>query len=104
MGNDDVYPDLVPEAASKPALAFVNAAFSQSRVLNGEATTKFSVWRLTLVAQSKTELQSMIDKLELIDNTRNANFSRIFTELIMKQSKEPDAPFRTAFVDLTVYN
>jgi len=98
-----VYESVVPENATVPAIAIQNIAFNSIRVLEGKKTGRWSQWRITVVA-SVAGLQSAIDQLELLDNTGNQYFQKMFVDLQLIEPKETTNPYQRAFVDVRVYN
>ncbi len=100
-----LYPDIVPEAASIPAMALTCVSPDlYSRPLEGEKTGKHSVWRVAIVTESISDMEIIIDLLLELDNTSNDNFQRIFAEVVNREAKGQDEPYRRAFVEITVYN
>lgn len=97
-----VYEGVVPEKATVPAVAIQNIAFNSSRVLEGKKTSRWSQWRITVVAPV-AGLQSAIDQLELLDNTVNQYFQKMFVDLQLIEPKETTNPYQRAFVDVRVY-
>lgn len=100
-----VYSDFVPETETNPAVALTNVAFDEAgRVLEGEIVGKWSTWRVQVVASATSDVESIIEGLESVDNTKNADFQRIFVRVVNIESKAPNQPYRRAFVDVRVYN
>lgn len=98
----EVYTSVVPESAPVPAIAIQNIAFTSDRVLEGSKTKRWSQWRITVVAPVSA-LQSVIDQLELLDNTSNEYFQRMFVDLTLIEPKATTEPYQRAFVDMRVY-
>lgn len=98
----EVYSSVVPEDAAVPALAVQNIAFTSDRVIEGTKTKRWSQWRITVVAPVSA-LQSVIDQLELLDNTFNEYFQRMFVDLTLIEPKATTEPYQRAFVDMRVY-
>jgi len=97
-----VYIGVVPEASSVPAVALYNVAFNSGRMLDGSKTKKWSAWRLTVI-DTVSHLQTTLDAIELLDNTVNSDFQRLFVNLTLKEAKAPTEPHQRAFIDLIVY-
>ena len=97
-----VFPDYVPESEAKPAIAISNLANPHGRVLSGEKTGKKSSWRVTIVTKSVSELESLIEDIEKLDNTSKPGFKKIFASLVLKEPTQPGAIYRRAFVDLRI--
>lgn len=98
----DVYSGVVPESSNLPAIAVYNVAFTSSRVLKGTKTKRVSNWRVTAIG-NPTHLQSVIDAVELLDNTTNQYFQKLFVQLTLIEPKAPTEPNQRAFIDVTVY-
>lgn len=99
-----VHSDFVPETELNPAVAYSNVAFNHNRVLEGEKVAKWSVWRVQVVADDTSSVESIIDSLETLDNTENEDFQKILVQTINIEAKEPNQTYRRAFVDVSVYN
>lgn len=97
-----VYSSVIPEAAPVPAIALQNIAFISGRVLNGDKTGRWSQWRITAVATVQG-LQDLIDQLELLDNTSNQYFRKMFVDLTLVEPKGSTEPHQRAFIDVRVY-
>lgn len=97
-----VYQGTIPESAVVPACAIYNVAFSSGRVLSGKKTGNASQWRVTVV-DTVADLQSTIDAVELLDNTQNQYFQRLWVQLSLIEPKAPTEPHQRAFIDVTVY-
>lgn len=92
----------IPEEAARPSVTFVNIAYASDRVLEGDKTKRFSNWRIT-VSDTVQNLQDSIDKLELLDNTKNEHYQRIYVDHTFTEPKSQTEPYQRAFLDLTVY-
>lgn len=99
-----VYDSFVPETEKNPAVALGNVAFNHGRVLEGEKTRKSSVWRVQVVALRTSDVESILATLDALDNTRNDDFQRIRVEVVNIESRQPNQPYRRAFVDVIVYD
>lgn len=97
-----VYSGVIPENVTVPAIAIYNVAHSSSRVLAGTKTKRVSNWRITVV-DTVQHLQSVIDDVELLDNTSNQYFQKLFVQLTLVEPKAPTEPHQRAFIDVTVY-
>jgi len=98
----EVYTGLIPESSAVPAVALYNVAYNNGRTLSGTKTKRWSAWRLTVV-DTVSHLQTTLDAIELLDNTVNTNFQRLFVNLTLKEPKAPTEPHQRAFIDLIVY-
>jgi hypothetical protein len=97
-----VYTGVTPEASTVPAIALYNVAYNNGRTLDGSKTKKWSAWRLTVV-DTVSHLQNTLDALELLDNTVNDDFQRLFVNLTLKEAKAQTEPHQRAFFDILVY-
>jgi len=98
----EIYVGTIPESSAVPAIALYNVAYNNGRTLSGTKTKRWSAWRLTVV-DTVSHLQTTLDAIELIDNTVNSNFQRLFINLTMKEPKALTEPHQRAFLDLVVY-
>ena len=101
-----VFADMVPESYTDPAIAMVNISQPYDRVVKeGKKTGKYGVFKLSLVSSDNNALQSLIDELEGLDNTRHCpNFQMIRLDLDFIEPKvKPDQPVRRAFFTYTTY-
>lgn len=100
-----VYSDFVPETENNPAVALINVAYDNAgRVLEGEKVGHWSTWRVQVVASATSDVESIIELLESLDNTKNNDFQKVFVQLVNIESRQPTQPYRRAFVDVRVYN
>jgi hypothetical protein len=100
---DEVYTGDIPEAQTNPAILVTNVANPYSRVLSGKKVQKSSTWRLTVVAEWMTDVESLLEEIELMDASSSTVFQRIFANLVMTETGTTEQPYRRAFYDLTVY-
>lgn len=103
LTTNNVYSGEIPESQTEPSVLIQNIANPFSRVLSGRKVKKSSTWRITVVAQQQSDVESILDELEDMDNTSNGDFQRIFTNLVMTELGLVEQPNRRAFYDLTVY-
>ena len=99
-----VYSDFVPESVTDPAVAINNVSNPFSRVIEGTKYGRSGIWRVTVVAKSTSDVESIIEELEALDNARNTDFQKIQVWHVNTESKEPNQTYRRAFVDVQVYN
>lgn len=97
-----VFVGVIPESEPVPAIAIYNVAYNSGRVLSGDKTGRSANFRITLV-DTVERLQSTIDAIELLDNTVNSDFQKLFIDLSLKEPKAPTEPHQRAFFDLKVY-
>ena len=98
----NVYSGTIPATAVLPAIAIYNVSFTSNRVLSGNKTKRVSNWRITLV-DTVQHLQTVIDAVELLDNTSNQYFQKMFVLLTLIEPKAPTEPHQRAFIDVTIY-
>lgn len=100
-----VYDSFVPETETNPAVALTNVSYDNAgRVLEGEKVGHWSTWRVQVVASATSDVESIIELLESLDNTKNNDFQKVFVQLVNIESRQPNQPYRRAFVDVRVYN
>ena len=91
----------LPESASRPAILINNLAYSSDRVLSGDKAKRQSTWRITL-SDTVVNLQNSIDDIELLDNTSNQYFQRVWVQLTLIEPKALTEPYQRAFFDVTI--
>lgn len=101
--NCDVFTGQIPEAQTAPAALLQNVANPFSRTLSGRKVKKSTVWRITIVAERQSDVESIIEQLENMDNSTSVEFQRINTNLVQRELGMTEQPYRRAFYDLTVY-
>lgn len=99
----EVYNDVIPESASLPAVAVTNISNVSDRVIEGRKVRRVHVYRVTASAYTTDDLEAILAELELLDNSSNNDFQRIFSQLVLREPKAPEEPVRRAFYDLTLY-
>ena len=99
----DVFTGEIPETQTDPAVVTSNVANPFSRTVSGRKVQKSSTWRITVVAERQSDVESIIDELEDMDNSTTVDFQQIFTNLIQTELGLTEQPYRRAFYDLTVY-
>ena len=98
-----VYTGAIPEGVDKPCVGVSMASNSDDRVLDGSKHGNTQVYRVTVFAPLQSQIQGILDTLETLDNTKNADFQRIFGQWILTEAKQPGQVLARAFYDLTVY-
>ena len=101
--TSSVHQDLVPEGVTEPACAVSFISVDETRVLSGDIGGTTNTFRVAVVASDDNDVKSIVETLETLDNTRNTDFSRIFSRLINWEARESNQPYRRAFVDVRVY-
>lgn len=99
----DVFSGQIPESQTDPAVVVINVANPFSRTLSGKKVQTSSVWRVTVVAERQSDVESILDELEDMDNSTSVEFQKIFTNLVQTELGLTEQPYRRAFYDLTVY-
>ena len=98
-----VYTGTVPEGVDKPCVSVSMVSNSDVRVIAGQKYGNTQVYRVTVFAPIQSQIQGILDTLETLDNTVNADFQRIFGQWILTEAKQPGQVLARAFYDLTVY-
>ena len=99
LASCDVYRDFVPEGATLPAISFVDITHAFSRVLDGSKTNKYSTWRLSLIVENSTDMLTLVNELETIDNTSTDKFQRIF---VIYRNSDPQSDIDQGFYRSTI--
>ena len=99
-----VYPDFVPEDADLPAISFSHIINSSSRLLQGNSTGEWNTWRILVVGNTRTEVKDMLLQLEMLDNTLNSDFQRVFVVARQLSPALPDDATRGGFIDIKAYD
>ena len=98
-----VYTGTVPEGVDKPCVSVSMVSNSDVRVIKGSKHGNTQVYRVTVFAPLESQIDTILDTLETLDNTKNADFQRIFGQWILTEAKQPGQVLARAFYDLTVY-
>ena len=98
-----VYTGTVPEGVDKPCVSVSMVGNSDVRVIKGSKHGNTQVYRVTVFAPLESQIDTILDTLETLDNTKNADFQRIFGQWILTEAKQPGQVLARAFYDLTVY-
>ena len=98
-----VYSGTVPEGVTKPCVGVSMASNADNRVIAGQKYGNSKVYRVTVFAPSESQIDTILDTLETLDNTKNADFQRVFGQWILTEAKQPGQVLARAFYDLTVY-
>ena len=98
-----VYTGAIPEGVTKPCVGVSMVSNSDVRVIAGQKYGNTQVYRVTVFAPIQSQIQGILDTLETLDNTVNADFQRIFGQWILTEAKQPGQVLARAFYDLTVY-
>ena len=98
-----VYTGAIPEGVDKPCVGVSMVSNSDNRVIAGQKYGNAQVYRVTVFAPLQSQIQGVLDTLETLDNTVNADFQRIFGQWILTEAKQPGQVLARAFYDLTVY-
>ncbi len=98
-----VYTGSIPEGVDKPCVQLSMVSNADNRVIAGQKYGNTQVYRVTVFAPSQSQIKDTLDTLETLDNTKNADFQRIFGQWILTEAKQPGQVLARAFYDLTVY-
>lgn len=98
-----VYSGTVPEGVTKPCVSVSMVSNSDVRVIKGSKHGNTQVYRVTVFAPLESQIDTILDTLETLDNTVNDDFQRIFGQWILTESKQPGQVLARAFYDLTLY-
>lgn len=98
-----VYTGAIPEGVDKPCVQLSMVSNADNRVIAGHKYGNTQVYRVTVFAKEQAQIKDILDTLETLDNTKNADFQRIFGQWIMTEAKQPGQVLARAFYDLTVY-
>lgn len=98
-----VYSGTIPEGVTKPCVGVSMVSNSDVRVIKGSKHGNAQVYRVTIFAPTESQIDTILDTLETLDNTKNADFQRIFGQWILTESKQPGQVLGRAFYDLTLY-
>ncbi len=101
--DNSVYQGVIPEGVTKPCLSVTEISNTTSRVLSGSKYGKVTIWRVSAHAENNTDLQALLDILEGLDNTVNADFQKILSDYVLTESRQPQQILIRAFYDLTLY-
>jgi len=74
-----------------------------TRTVKGKSIGGYDSWRVTIVANTFDEIETLIKQLKSIDNTSNSDFSKIYSKLNQIEPKDENALYRRAFVDINLY-
>ncbi len=77
-----VYSGEVPEAFSTAAVVVQYLSETNARDIEGGKRNREINWRLVVVAPTVVGVESILDTLDTMDNSRNAHYQRIFTTLL----------------------
>lgn len=98
-----VYTGAIPEGVDKPCVQLSMVSNADNRVIAGQKYGNTQVYRVTVFAKEQGQIKDILDTLETLDNTKNADFQRIFGQWILTEAKQPGQVLARAFYDLTVY-
>ncbi len=96
------YPDYTPGSQDLPAMSYTWIAEPFRRQLNGVKTQKSERYRINVVAKNHTDLESLENALNLLDNTSDSVFQRVMLELQVQQPPDSESITLVSVYDLTV--
>ncbi len=99
----EVYTGQIPESQNNPAVVVQNVANPHSRDVEGRKVMKSTIWRITVVAKHQSDVESIGDEIDDMDNSGTVMYQKIFTNLEQSELGLTGQPYRRAFYDLTVY-
>lgn len=73
--------DQVPEKARLPAIAYRHSANSAARLLDGTRSGRSDTWAVVIVTKSDDDIQSLVEQAELLHNSNNDDYQRVFITL-----------------------
>lgn len=107
LGNSltvPVFSDVIPEKTETTAVSVINLGFTSTRnLISGMKSGKSSTWRITVVSKVRSELESVLDELELLDNKSVSGFQKIMVDHTQLEPSGLSEPFKRAFVTITAY-
>jgi hypothetical protein len=99
-----VYRDFVPENETSPAVSFIDVSHTFNRVLDGSKSGRKSTWRVSVVASTSSEISTLVNLIETLDNTVTDEFQRVF---IIYQNgdpqSDPDQKYYLSTIDIQTY-
>lgn len=98
-----VYSGVVPEGVDKPCVSLTMVSNTDNRVIAGKKYGNTQVYRINVFAPNIPGIEQILETLETLDNTVNADFQRIFGQWILTEPKQPGQALARAFYDLTLY-
>lgn len=98
-----VYFHYVPQDVPLPAIAFIRVTPVFARVLAGDKTQQYIVWRVTCIANSMAELEQLETSIKLLDNTRTADYQRIHVLPALDAPRDSESTFFSTIVDIRTY-
>ncbi len=103
--DEEVYIDYAPNSAEPPYVVFnhINNNRSQ-RNLDNSLAGKSDTWRVTVYGQDRIDCDRLMNNLESVDNTSNADFQRVNIINVADDSDLPEMDFSRSFVDLETYD
>lgn len=86
----ECYLDIIPDESALPAAYVGYTAQSPliRRQVNGYKIGEGEIHQVGLVAGSMSELASLANQFELLDNTSSADFQRVFVRLLTRDNSD----------------
>lgn len=102
--NKTLWPDAIPEGEAIPALVYNHVAGDGTRLLSGKKVGRWDTWRVRVVGSNRDECDDMAEKLQLLDNTGNDNFKRVFVGSTQAVPSMPDDVYTSMLVDFKTFD
>ena len=99
----NAFHNYIPQSATLPAVSYTLVATPSDRILDGSKSGRHAVWRLQLVAMNATDLQTLENTLELLDNTGNVDYNRILVDPLNPVPQDTESVTHVTSVDIRTY-
>ena len=104
LETNNIYTGEIPETQTDPSVLVQFTTNSNERTIDGVKNKNSSMWRLTVVANTQSDIEVLTDLIDELDNTASIDYQRINTNMFNSEQATVDKPYCRAFYDLTVYN
>ena len=98
-----VYTQVPPEGTSYPCFQVTEISNDSTRVLAGSKSSNTSVVRVSIFVTDLSGLGAILASIENLDNTKNADFQRIYAQYVLTEPPGDGDVVTRAFYDLTLY-
>lgn len=99
-----LFPDYKPEGEPLPLMTYAHISDVRKRVQKGNTRGRQDTWRLTIYAQSREEIDNLLNQLELLDNYTNSHFSKVY---ILSTGDRPETEgdeYLVTYIDIKTTN